>query len=121
MVSDAFDSDTYHMKEGKPSPPRAISVGRSDEELNGGDGQMPEGSSDAAMTFIKESITNLIRKWVPLSGVVFAIDCNRGCWCRCIQVQAWVVSVDEPLVHFGESGPGNTRVATFSANARSTA
>jgi len=80
MVSDAFDSDAYPMKEGQPSPPRAISVGRSDEELNGCDGHMPEGSSDDMINVIKDRITSLIRKWVPLNRMIFVINCNRGGW-----------------------------------------
>jgi len=65
IVSDAFDSDVYHMKEGQPLPPHAISVGQSDEELNGCDGHMPEGSSDDMMNVVRDRITNLIRKWAP--------------------------------------------------------
>jgi len=67
-VSDAFDSDVYHTKEGQPSLPRAISVGRLDEDLNGCDGQ-PEGSNNDMMNVIKDCITSLIHKWVLLNSV----------------------------------------------------
>ena len=70
IVNDVFDGDTYHTKEGKPSLPCAISVGWLDAELNRSDGNIQEGSGDDTMTFIKECITNLIHKWVPLSRVV---------------------------------------------------
>jgi len=80
VVSNAFDSDVYHIKEGHLLPPRAMSMGRSDagEELNGCDGHTPEGSNDDMMNVIKDHITSLIRKWAPLNRVVFVINCNRG-------------------------------------------
>ena len=54
IVNDIFDGNAYHTKEGKPSLPCAISVGRLDAELNRSDGNIQEGSGDDTMTFNKE-------------------------------------------------------------------
>ena len=61
IVSDAFDKDA----DNQLSSNRATSMGCLDvsEEINGGDGNKPDGSGDDMMNVIKDRITGLIHEY----------------------------------------------------------